>query len=295
MGRRMNTSFFRRPACIICAALMASVFFTDVTTAVPGLMDPDPAVQKRLAEALKHQDELIAQAVSKLEPQRPGIRDVFFIGVAGWGDQDVFRLEVRAVRKLFETTFGAKGRAISLVNHRETLTQVPVATVETIEATVMAVAERMDLDEDLLVLFMTSHGAEWEGFSLVLNGNDFGAIQTAQLGRILGAARVRNRVVFVSSCFSGQFVASLAEEHTLLITSAASDRASFGCSTDAEWTWFGEAFFRDALPRNKKFRQAFDEAVKKVAAREKAEDYTPSVPQIRIGRKIRAVLDELGW
>ncbi|MBX3577962.1 MAG: hypothetical protein KF723_12185 [Rhizobiaceae bacterium] len=284
----------RRLGGVLVLAL-ASSMLAGAANAVPGLMEPDPAVQKRLDEALERQDQMIAEAVTKLQPERPGVRDVFFVGVAGWGDQDVFRLEVRAVRKLFETGFGAGGRAVSLVNHRETLTQVPLATIDTIEATVMAVANRMNLEEDVLVLFMTSHGAEWEGFSLVLNGNDFGAVRTAQLARILGASRIRNRIVFVSSCFSGQFVASLAEENTLLITSAASDRASFGCSTDAEWTWFGEAFFRDALPKHRTFAKAFEVAAQKVAAREQAENYTPSVPQIRIGENIRAVLGELGF
>ena len=159
----------------------------------------------------------------------------------------------------------------------------------------MGVAARMDIEEDVLVLFMTSHGAEWEGLALALNGNDFGSLYTAQLARMLGAARVKNRIVFVSSCFSGQFVPALAEEHTLLITSAASDRSSFGCTTDAEWTWFGEAYFRDALPRRLNFIRAFDDAKKKkIPAREKAEEFTPSVPQIRVGARMRDVPREMG-
>jgi len=263
--------------------------------AAPDLMKPNPVVQKQLDEALLRQDAMVAQALDGLEPQRPGVRDLYFIGVAGWGDQDVFRLEVRAVRSLFETAFDAKDRAVSLVNHRATMKQAPLATHETIEATIMGVAAKMDPEEDVLVVFTTSHGAEWEGFGLVLNGNDFGSIRTAQLARILGATRLKNRVVIVSSCFSGQFVPALAEEHTLLITSSASDRSSFGCTTQAKWTWFGEAFFHDALPRHRNFVRAFDEAKKKIAAREKAEKFTPSVPQIRVGSRIRRVLDELGY
>lgn len=274
--------------------LLAAGWLCAPAAAVPELMEPDPAVQKELVAALERQDEMLAETIAGLEPQRPGVRDIYFVGVAGWGDQDVFRLEVRAVRSLFERSFDARDRAVSLVNHRKTMDQVPLATHETIEKTLMAVADHMDRDEDLLVLFMTSHGAEWDGFSLTLNGNDFGRLRTGQLARMLGASRARNRVVVVSSCYSGQFVPALAEENTLLITSSASDRSSFGCTADAEWTWFGQAYFRDALPKHRNFAKAFEEAKKLVRKREDASDYTRSVPQIRMGDNIRAVLDEMG-
>lgn len=236
----------------------------------------------------------VAAGIAELAPQRPGKRDIYFLGVAGWGDQDVFRNEVRAVRSLFEKRFGAKDRAISLVNHAATLDAAPMATHETIEAAVMGVAGVMDPREDLLVMFLTSHGAEWDGFALELNGKELGRLQPAQLGRILGASLIRNRVVVVSSCFSGQFVPGLAEENTLLITSAASDRASFGCTSTAEWTYFGRAFFKEALPKHRKFQPAFEAAIKRVEALEKKEDFTLSEPQFRMGEKIKSVLDELG-
>lgn len=198
------------------------------------------------------------------------------------------------MRSLIENSYGAKGRAISLVNHADTLEQTPLATHDTIEAALMAVAEVMDTEEDLLVLFITSHGGEWNGVDLVLNGQDFGKLKTPQLARMLGATRIRNRVVIVSACYSGQFVPALAEENTLLITAAASDRASFGCAAGADWTWFGRAFFHDALPKHRKFIPAFDDARKRIEAREKKRKFKPSVPQIRMGANIRVVLDEMG-
>ncbi len=283
-----------RLACVLAASLAALTLSVAPIAAAPGLSDPNPRVQKLMDQALTRQDAMVADALGKVAPQRPGVRDVYFVGIAGWGDQDVFRREVRAVRALFEKSFGAQGRAVSLVNHRQTLDQVPMATHETIEAAIMGVAGLMDPEEDLLVVFLTSHGAEWDGFSLVLNGNDLGNLRTAQLGRILGAARVKNRVVVVSSCFSGQFVPALAEENTLLITAAASDRTSFGCTNTAQWTYFGEAYFRDALPRHRNFVKAFEEAKERITAREKKEGFTPSVPQIRVGERIRAVLGDMG-
>jgi hypothetical protein len=287
MGKRILSTF---GLCL----LVASFALVGPARAVPEMAKPDAALGRKVEAALARQEAAVAGAVAAIEPQRPGVRDVFFIGIAGWGDQDVFRKEVRAVRGMFEKSFGAQGRALSLVNHRATLDDAPLATRRSIEMAVNGVADVMDRDEDLLVIFLTSHGGEWDGISLTLNGQDFGSLYGAQLARILGWSQIRNRVVIVSSCFSGQFVPALAEENTLLITAAASDRASFGCSSDADWTWFGQAFFRDALPKQKRFQAAFDEARKAVERREKREGFTPSVPQIRMGANIRAVLEEMG-
>lgn len=289
----MNIDRFRN-ICRGAALFFSAIAAIAVLTTGIAAADPSPRVQKLVDEALTRQDRMVAEALSKVAPQQAGVRDVYFIGVAGWGDQHVFRREVRAVRSLFEKSFGAQGRAVSLVNHRETLNQVPLATHETIEATIMGVSEIMDREEDVLVLFMTSHGEEWNGFNLLINETSFGNLKGAQLARILGAARIRNRVVFVSACYSGQFVPALAEENTLLITAAASDRTSFGCTNTAEWTYFGRAYFRDALPKHRNFVKAFEEAREAVTAREKREGFQPSAPQMRVGANIRAVLDEMG-
>jgi hypothetical protein len=279
-----------RPLCAFIALLLAA----SASSAQTAAKEPDPALERRIEQALTRQPEMVAAAIAALAPQTPGKRDVYFLGVAGWGDQDVFRKEVRAVRSLFERTFGARKKAVSLVNHPDTIDTAPMATGQTIEAALMGISQAMDPDEDLLVMFLTSHGQEWNGFGLRLNERDFGNLTTAQLARMLGASRIRNRVVVVSSCFSGQFVPALAEENTLLITAAASDRPSFGCSSGAEWTYFGEAFFKNALPKYKKFAPAFVEASARIEEREKKEGFDPSVPQIRVGDNIRAILDEMG-
>ena len=43
----------------------------------------------------------------------------------------------------------------------------------------------------------------------------------------------------------------------MLITAAAADKTSFGCSDDRDLTYFGEAFYRDALPKAKNLQEAF--------------------------------------
>ena len=50
------------------------------------------------------------------------------------------------------------GRMLRLVNGPDTAKGTPLATRDNIAAAARAVAEVMDKDEDILILFMTSHG-----------------------------------------------------------------------------------------------------------------------------------------
>jgi hypothetical protein len=117
------------------------------------------------------------------------------------------------------------------------------------------------------------------------------------LRRMLDDAGIRNRVVVVSSCYSGGFVDALKNDDTLIITASAPDRNSFGCSNEADFTYFGKAYFDQALRATDSFIEAFNIAAPNIAAREKKEDYEPSNPQIFVGSHIGATLEALrrGW
>ena len=75
-----------------------------------------------------------------------------------------------------------------------------------------------------------------------------------------------------------------------MITAAAADKTSFGCSDDRDMTYFGEAFYRDALPSATTLQEAFERARTAIANREKQEHQTPSDPQAFFGKEIAAVL-----
>ena len=74
-------------------------------------------------------------------------------------------------------------------------------------------------------------------------------------------------MVVVSACYSGRFVEPLRDENTIVITAAAPDRTSFGCEAGRDFTYFGEAFFRDALARTASFTEAFEIARQLVTSR----------------------------
>jgi hypothetical protein len=151
----------------------------------------------------------------------------------------------------------------------------------------------MDRDEDVLVLFLTSHGSESHRFSLELWPLRFKELDPAALRALLDASGIRNRVVIVSACYSGGFIAPLKDEHTAVITASAADRNSFGCSNEAQWTYFGKAYFDEALRGTYSFTQAFENAKPVIAARERADGYDPSDPQMAVGGAIAGTLEAL--
>jgi hypothetical protein len=100
-------------------------------------------------------------------------------------------------------------------------------------------------------------------------------------------------VIIISACYAGGFVEPLRDPQTIVITAAAADRTSFGCSTDRDLTYFGEAFYRDALPAASSLREAFENAKAAIAARERLEHVTASNPQAYFGKQVEAKLGSM--
>lgn len=215
-------------------------------------------------------------------PQRPGVVDVYFVGFAAWGGQDVFLSEARGASSIVAFAYKSPDRTSLLSN--ETGSGLPVATEATLRRALKDVASVMDRKEDVLFLLVTSHGSP-KGVALERDGEQFGALTPAAVRGALDQAGVKNAVVVVSACYSGVFK-PIATPDRLVITAARPDRPSFGCKDGNRWTYFGEAFFADALRRESDPIRAFAVAREIVGRRERAEGFDPSGPQIAGGRHV---------
>lgn len=235
--------------------------------------------------------ELLREHLDALQPERAGVIDLYSIAVAGDASQDVFLREVRKVTELMQTQFDAKGRTLQLINSRHTHDSVPLASATSVRESLLAVGDRMNKDEDILLLFLTSHGSADHKFYLNNWPVKFQDFTPRVLREMLDQSGIRHRVLIVSACYSGGFVEALKNDDTLILTAAAMDRTSFGCSNEAEWTYFGKAYFQDALPRTHSFIGAFETAKPEIEKRELAENHEPSSPQIHIGANIRTRLE----
>ena len=231
---------------------------------------------------------LIDARLQAMPAQRPGVPDLYAIGFAGDGREDVFRNEVAYFETLASARLGADGRTISLVNHPDSLGEAPrpLATLDNLRQALAGVARAMDPDQDLLLLFLTTHGNRDHTLALNMPERFDAALAPTQLRAALDEAGVRNRLVIVSACFSGGFIPALATPDTLVITAARRDRTSFGCGDTESATYFGRALLVEGLNRDGGLLEAFDYAKRQVSRRETMEGFKPSEPQLSVGESI---------
>jgi Peptidase C13 family len=252
-----------------------------------------PGKQLLAEDVLYSQTELLERELAAVRPGRRGVIDVYFIGMGGYANQDVFMKEVDAVSRLFRERFGSEGKTIRLVNNSKSLADSPIASVTSLRKSLQRVAKVMNNDEDLLFLFLTSHGSATHRFSLDFSPLELHELDPEKLRALLDQSGIKNRVVVISACYSGGFIEPLKNDNTLVISASAPDKNSFGCSNEAEWTYFGKAFFDEALRKTHSFVEAFGIAKPVIAAREKEQGYTPSEPQMSLGEELQPTLVKL--
>jgi hypothetical protein len=244
----------------------------------PAQDDPDYSAERVLYD----QHRLVGEALAGLRPQTPGRADLYVVAFGGDGDENVFRNEVEYVEKLFSERYGARGRVVVLENNPATVETRPLATWSNLELVLDGLLEdnRFDPDEDILLLFLTSHGDEEHYLYVGMDVLPLDWIGADDLSRILNERPFRWRVSIVSACYSGGFIDGLKNSTSMVITASRADRTSFGCGSDSDITFFGKAFFVEGLNQTDSFRGAFQIARQRIDEWEEAEKQTPSEPQI---------------
>ena len=239
------------------------------------------------------QPSLMAKATESMRPQRPGVVDLYFIAFGSYAYQNVFQSETRAVRTLFDERFDTAGRSLVLVNSLLTVKSEPLASARNLRRAIAEVARRMDPEEDILFLFLTSHGSEDHALSVNFWPLQLNDLHHHDLEAMLDDAGIKWRVVVVSACYSGGFIETLDNDFSLVMTASRADRNSFGCSNKLAFTYFGQAYFDEQLRRRFSFIEAFNIATEVIKDREKSEGLRPSIPQIYVGKAIVPKLDVL--
>jgi hypothetical protein len=241
-------------------------------------------------EALMYdQPRRLREALSSIPAGEPGRRELFAIAFGGDGAEDVFRNEVDYAARLFADTLGAGARVLALLNNPATTDLAPLATRTNLSVALKQIGRRMN-DEDVLLLFLTSHGSEDWQLHIALDPLPLNPLSAEDLRSMLDEAGIRWRILIVSACYSGGFIPALAEPNTLVITAARKDRTSFGCGVDSDFTFFGRALLMQALKQTRDWEAAFELARTEVAKREDEESLEASEPQIAMGDALRAHL-----
>lgn len=246
-------------------------------------------------ETFEKQQQAWQEAAAAIVPQRPGVRDVYGLVFAPYASEDVFLRESTMVAELLAQRFDAQGRVLHLANHATTSDRLPWATPLNLQRAVQALAQRMDREHDVLVVYLTSHGARNFRLSASHWPLKVEGLAPVDLQRALEDAGIRHRVIAISACYSGGWIAPLAGDTSLVMTAADPDHTSYGCGRRSELTFFGRAVFDEQLRSMHSFERAFAAAVPVIRQREQEAGKSDgfSNPQISVGAKIRPVLEEV--
>lgn len=245
------------------------------------------------ADGVEAQRALIDAALAKfvVEPTPPA--RVFFLGFAGYGEERVFAEEIKLAAQAVATRYGSAARTVMLLNDRRDLTTWPLANHDNLRYALRELGKRMNPESDVLFLVLSSHGAPNAMIEVSNTGMEPVGLSPTGVDILMRTAGIRNRVIVVSACFSGAFVDPLADDDTIVLTAASKSRASFGCSDERHLTYFGEAFFQDALPDAKSLREAFEATRRTIRKRERQERVKASQPQAHFGATIETRLAEI--
>jgi len=299
-GLRALTGRPQRAGALVGVAFAAIfIYASDAVNAIPDVWNPrdDGAVpEEQLAAretALFEQADRIDEGLESVQRDASPAPQAFFLGFAGVGEQKVFAQEIGLASRVIGERFGVGGRRLSLVNDDRDLDRAPIASVSGLRYALHGIAARMDRDRDILFLAISSHGSQDPAIAVSNSQFPLQSLSVADLADALEDSGIKWRVIIISACYAGGFIDSLRDPHTVVIAAAAADRTSFGCSNDSDLTYFGAAFYRDALPAARSLEDAFATARTAIGERERREHETPSDPQAYFGAEVGKKLAEV--
>jgi hypothetical protein len=155
-------------AALLCVAAPWLFRSLDLDTRL-WLVDDEDGQQtdEATAESLLYdQPARIVAAIEHLPPRQPDRANVFYVGVAGDGEQAIFKREALFAEQVFGEHFRSADRSVELINDDDDRDSYPIASVSGLQQTLKLVASRMDTREDVLLLMLTSHGSQ-EGLAIV--------------------------------------------------------------------------------------------------------------------------------
>lgn len=286
-SRKMRWSWWERLLVLVGAMMVLTVWQMNITDQPIFKTLPTQPV---LNEAEFYQQPiLLSKALESIDASDTGKTEWYFMGVAGYGQQDVFRSEINQLRQLFDVRFGTAGHSITLINNQHSWLESPIASKTSILKALKRIGKQMNPNEDVLFLALSSHGDQ-DVLELSDPPVELDNLDAKWLRQALDTSGIRWRVIVVSACYSGSFIDELQSPTTVVITASRADRASFGCTNDADLTYFGRAFFAESLRENNSFSSAFRDAQQRINERESKMGFEPSEPQMVVGSLMKTAL-----
>lgn len=280
------------------AALVLSVTAVNVISALWLRSSPweynyasePPKPRLELSQSVfEQQQSLFRSQVENLLPSDGAKPQVYGLVYAPY-EGDVFMRENQLVTGVMASRFGAEGRTLSLLNHATATATTPWATPTNLERALNSIGEKMNRDQDVLLLYLTSHGGRDHKLASEHWPLNVPELTAVEVRTMLDRAGIRYSAVLISACYSGGWIEPLQADTHLVMTAADKDHTSYGCGGQSELTFFGRAMFDEELRHSSSFEQAFARAVPRIKQREieAGKDDGFSNPQLAVGPGFRA-------
>ena len=150
----------------------------------------------------------------------------------------------------------------------------------------------IDPKQDACLFYVSSHGKPGQGVYLkrAIDGEFTPSQLNTALNWSCGSAPT---VVLVSACYSGQFVPALHADNRIILTAAAADRPSFGCSEDQEYT-FWDGCIISQFEHSTTWENLYQNVRQCIRNKETALGYPASKPQAYFGKNMRNLKLDFG-
>ncbi len=239
------------------------------------------------------QYQRLHNSLDLIHPGVLGKSEIFFVGFGSDATQDVFMKEAKHIQNVSDAYLGTNDRSMVMINNITTMDTVPLATSTNLALSLAHISRKMNLEEDVLFLYLTSHGSSNHELSVNMWLLDLNDIRPEDIKAYLDEAGIRWRVILISACYSGGFIQKLQNENSLIFTAAAADKTSFGCVNENEFTYFGETVFDQIKKGPYSLEASFKMAIEKIKQRELSENLPHSEPQLFIGNMMLDKLKQL--
>ena len=266
-------------------SLILAIF---LCAAAPGKINPSKGPGNRKADYGQVQSLIRESLNREIADENPGEIELFFLGVALYGKQDVFMRETLYAQEIFEDKnlkmYGRtkSSHSLSLINNKKTARRHLFASKENLTEVISFLGEKMG-EEDILFIYFTSHGSRDHKLSLILPSYLRGGLNSEEIRTMLDNADIPWRILVVSACFSGGFIPNLESPKTIVASAADADHSSFGCTDTRNFTYYGEALFKRQMKEGMDVVDALNGIPPIIIEMEAKQGYEHSNPQLSIG------------
>jgi hypothetical protein len=202
--------------------------------------------------------------------------------------EPVFDKDVLSLTKAFSKRLGTP-RSTAKFGYTSNLLKRP--SPENVNNAIAKVSSHARDGDDVVIVFLTTHGTE--GLLAVKPSENEQAtgVSADALRDFLKPAQNDQQIIILQACYSGSLIKGLKHPNRIIITAAAADKTSFGCSPGSRNTWFTKAMVA-ALPKANSWSDVFANTKSKVLEYE-AQQGIPksdqSNPQHFVGRNMKNV------